>query len=191
MASVNGVSLKAIKTFEGAEGMGFTANIYIDGKKVGFVRDDAWGGSYDYDFSNDDGEKLLTARAKEWYDRYPEDDFMFVMKLTAEEYRKKKDAGEIPVESWEEQLEYNDCFLSKIIDLVQAEKAYKGAVKKGFKGYVVFTHPHISGPIPLEKGYFIYAREQADELLTDIRKAHLAYNMDYCFMDPKDFVMTL
>ena len=42
--SLSDFQLKAVKTFQGMEGQGFTANLYVCGKKAAFVRDDAHGG---------------------------------------------------------------------------------------------------------------------------------------------------
>ena len=189
MVSINGISLKSVRTFEGAEGTGFSANIFIDGKKIGSVLDDAWGGSYVYNYDSKEGEDLLYSRLKEWYDKHPEDDFKFVSKLTAEEYRQKKDNGEIPKETWEEQVEYSDIFFSRLIDIIEYKKCYKKAVKKGFRGYAVYTYPYISGPKLFDKAYFIANKDQADVTLAEIQKEHVAFDMEYCFMDEKEFVM--
>src|SRR6185295_17062882 len=43
------LSVKNVKTFRGQEGIGFTADLYLDGKKIAFVRDNAQGGGYDYE----------------------------------------------------------------------------------------------------------------------------------------------
>ena len=45
MASVNGISLKGLKTFKDHEGADiFQGNLYIKGKKIGFWSQDAWCG---------------------------------------------------------------------------------------------------------------------------------------------------
>lgn len=43
MASINGVSLKKITSFEGTEGYAEQGDIYLNGKKVGFFSEDANG----------------------------------------------------------------------------------------------------------------------------------------------------
>lgn len=45
MASINGVALKAVKSFVAMEGIGFTSNVYIDNKKVGAAGDGGYGGN--------------------------------------------------------------------------------------------------------------------------------------------------
>ena len=47
---LNKYTVKTVKTFIGQEGHGFNANLYRNNKKVAFVRDDASGGSYAYDW---------------------------------------------------------------------------------------------------------------------------------------------
>lgn len=42
------ITLKNIKTFRGHDGIGLNADIYVDGKKVCHVHDDARGGCFDY-----------------------------------------------------------------------------------------------------------------------------------------------
>lgn len=47
------LAVKNVKSFEGNEGIGFSATLYIDGKRAGYVKDDAWGGSYDYGLAHE------------------------------------------------------------------------------------------------------------------------------------------
>lgn len=57
-------SLKAVKTFEGNEGIGFSATLYEGNKKVATVLDDAWGGSLQFRFIDPEAEKRLDDVAK-------------------------------------------------------------------------------------------------------------------------------
>lgn len=51
MASLNGVSIKNLKLYRGHEGEPlYQGNVYLDGKKVGFWSQDAWGGPDELDF---------------------------------------------------------------------------------------------------------------------------------------------
>jgi hypothetical protein len=54
------LTLKNIKTFNGNEGPGFSATLYIDGRKAGDVVDDANGGEYRYHVSREDHAALLS-----------------------------------------------------------------------------------------------------------------------------------
>lgn len=42
MAKIYGIELKNIKNFVGHEGLAFQANVYLNGKKVGFYSQDGW-----------------------------------------------------------------------------------------------------------------------------------------------------
>jgi len=44
------ITVNAVKTFIGREGHGYNCNVFVDGKKVAFARDDASGGMADYDY---------------------------------------------------------------------------------------------------------------------------------------------
>lgn len=43
-------TVKNIKEFRGMEGVGFNADLYMDGKKIAFVIDDANGGPYNFEW---------------------------------------------------------------------------------------------------------------------------------------------
>jgi len=60
------VELKSIKYMEGREGLSFNANLYVDKKKIGSVRDDGNGGEVDIwiDPSKHEQEKKLREWAK-------------------------------------------------------------------------------------------------------------------------------
>ena len=44
------ITVNAVKTFIGREGEGYNCNVFVDGVKVAFARDDAGGGMTDYDY---------------------------------------------------------------------------------------------------------------------------------------------
>jgi len=44
MANINGIEIKAIKTFLGTEGYARQGNVYLDKKKIGFFSEDGNGG---------------------------------------------------------------------------------------------------------------------------------------------------
>ncbi len=54
-------TVKNVKTFRGNEGTGFDATLYVDGKRVGYVVDSAYGGSYEFH---------ITPEAKKALDEY-------------------------------------------------------------------------------------------------------------------------
>lgn len=109
MASVYGVELKNIKTWEGEEGMGLQANVYIDRKLVGQVTDDAWGGSFRYDFDTSEFDKR------------------------AEKYRvniwSKKPENATYLKLYKNGSDFEDQFIDEIFNLREAERAWKKAQK--------------------------------------------------------------
>lgn len=51
--------IKKLKSFTGREGYGFNADLYMDGKKVAFVIDEASGGCYHWNYENREIEKTF------------------------------------------------------------------------------------------------------------------------------------
>ena len=93
MAKINGVQLKALKTFRGHEGEQVAqASVYIDGKKAGFWPQDSWGGPDNYS----DCLATIEERAKEFGNGCPSsygepDIFMWhLLMLTLDEKEFKK-----------------------------------------------------------------------------------------------------
>lgn len=192
MASTKGVSLKAIKTFEGCEGTGFSANMYVDGKKIGSVTDSAYGGQMDFFFDSKEGEKLFETRVKAYVDDYPEEDWMYLRTLNAGQYRKEKDAGALPMKKID--FEVEGTFISRLFQLSMYEKSYKKAKKQGYNSIAVFTYPMIKGPIGATKVCYIknITKEgcllMAKGILNDLRREKgVAYDLEHLFFEPNDF----
>lgn len=51
-------AVKNLKTFNGHDGFGFEVSLYRDGKRLGTVTDDGWGGGYNYGMPREDVEAL-------------------------------------------------------------------------------------------------------------------------------------
>lgn len=103
MASLNGVTIRNLKLYRGHEGEGlWQGSVYYNGKKLGFWSQDAHGGCDNFDFDS----KLL----------------------------------EVPTLAWKSGLkgtkhyEYLnvDCFMGVVSALMELEKEYKKAEKKGY-----------------------------------------------------------
>lgn len=58
------VQLKKLQMFEGHDGYGFNADVWINGVKCLHARDDAWGGEYDYYDYKDYNDKSNPNNAK-------------------------------------------------------------------------------------------------------------------------------
>ena len=111
MAKINGVELKAIKTFKDHEGCSIAqGNVYIDGKKAGFWSQDSWGGSDSYDLAKKDME-ILASRAKDFGEAFPNDKFGI-----------HSDP---------------DILMYTILELNQKEKVYKKYSKQGYSAVIM------------------------------------------------------
>jgi hypothetical protein len=105
MAEIFGVTIKNRKEFRGHEGEPCTqGNIYQNGKKIGYYSDSFMMGPVEYDFL-EGGEKLFDEVVKKYFKKYPEE----------------KDYYEIA-----------DIFLYHLNNLIDLEKIFKAAIKKGY-----------------------------------------------------------
>ena len=110
MASINGISLKAMKSFEGMEGTAWQGNVYVGTKKVAFWSQDGNGGPDWFDMMNGFSKKKLVE----------------VMRP----YVTQEDA-ELGI--------IDESFMYKLAWLVQTEKEFKKALKKGYKAMMEVT----------------------------------------------------
>ncbi len=118
MASINGITLKSIKTFKDHEGCTIAqGNVYYKGKKLGFWSQDSWGGGDQYDFD----EKILK-----------------------DEVEKYRNSGY--VEAKYKDITNLDCLLYDLLGMIGTEKSYKKGLKKGYTTYVEATDGyHVRG----------------------------------------------
>ena len=148
MASINGITVKALKTFRGHEGEPCCqGNLYIGAKKIGFWSQDSWGGCDNFMLDEPYSERKLDAKVKE---------------LNADKTEKltRYDGTEAILEY---SLEY---LMSDLIALIQDEKIYKAAVKDGFKGVLLVSD-----------GYHMFGwqlNENATKVSTDVLLKHYA-----------------
>lgn len=110
MASINGISLKAIKSFEGMEGTAWQGNVYVGTKKVAFWLQDGNGGTDRFDMMNDFSKKKLVESMKPYVDQ-----------------------KSIKLKIIDESFMYNLLWLN------QTEKEFKKALKKGYKAMLEVT----------------------------------------------------
>lgn len=110
MANIRGISIKAVKHFIGTEGPAYQGNIYIGSKKVAFWSQDGNGGPDWFDMMNGFSKKKLVE----------------VMRP----YVTQEDA-ELGI--------IDESFMCKLVWLVQAEKKFKKALKKGYKAMMEVT----------------------------------------------------
>lgn len=128
MASLNGVSLKKLQKMRGREGIAFSADIYIDGKKAGFVEDDGNGGSlciHGYEGGDREFDKVLDERAKAYFAKHPT-----VMSV-------RHDGG------------HDEDLINELFHLVETETYFKKMAKKGYAAVVEVSYrtPEISDTV--------------------------------------------
>ena len=115
MASLNGVEIKSLKTFRGHEGEPLAqGNVYIDGKKMGYWSQDAWGGSDNYwsDIATNLTDKIKE-RAVQFKRGVPETDKYYAI------------------------YDDPDMFINALLRITEEEKTWKKLNKQGFP-YVLF-----------------------------------------------------
>ncbi len=148
MASIKGIKLTGIQSHAGMEGMTLFAKVNMDGKVVGFVRDDAYGGPWDIGLPEDVQEEIRR-RYREFITETRKVDEMELFHITAEEFAKRKADGTLPVQA-DDNLEF---FFSELAELCDAEKRFKAAVKKGYRATVEVKFFILNGPTPLGYAY--------------------------------------
>lgn len=112
MAKINGVELKAIKSFLDHEGMQIhQGNVYIDGKKAGFFTNDSWGGPNTYNFD----QSIFSDKIKDF------------QKGFTDEYKYK------------EFYDDPDIFIETLLEFNARQKEYKKAVKKGYSNMILVS----------------------------------------------------
>ena len=148
MASIRGIKLTAMQSHMGLEGYTLFAKVNMDGKVVGYVRDDAYGGPMDIEIPADI-QKELQKRYREYIRDTKKLDQIKLYDMSKEEYIKRRDAGTLPLQE-DADLEY---LFSELADLAQTEKKFKSAVKKGFKSYVTVQFHCLAGPTPADYAY--------------------------------------
>ena len=95
MASIYGIQLKKVKKTYGIEGVGFQADLYMDGKKVGYAADYADGSMLNVHVEN----AVLVARVRQYYAENPKEDFLTTYSniKCAKDYIALKNEGKLPV----------------------------------------------------------------------------------------------
>lgn len=124
--TINGVTIKNIKTFVGHEGYCSQGNVYIDGKKAGFWSQDSWGGCDDYEMDNKMYEEIKKRARKFAEGCVNHSPLMYDWEKEMMEMSDYVDFMSSP-----------DIFMGKILSLKEDEKLYKRWKKEG-KPFVCF-----------------------------------------------------
>lgn len=111
MATINGVEVKALKSFVGREGECLQGTVYLNGKKLGFWSQDSWGGPDQFDFD----VKLLDEACQKYEAGFPDT------------YQLKDIIGD------------PECFINEVAILKDIETSCSKMFKKGAKVIVYMT----------------------------------------------------
>lgn len=128
------VTLKNLRTCEASDGVAFSANIYLDGRKAGVVMQAGHGGPNDYSFNK------------------PEDEAAF--EGIAAAYGKEHDI----------EFEAADLLVEDIINAIDDEKFRRSSAKKGFLAFRVRAEPQKLGDDDKDPYYAIDIRLAARDL---------------------------
>ena len=121
---LDGFTLKSVKKFKGHEGETcYQGNIYLNNKKVGYFSSDYNMGPMDVRFDDKETEKLFAETGKKFLEKYPKG-YLY---------------SHIGYEKLMQEYWNDESFISELLDIIEAEKMYKKAVKNGYKFlYVTF-----------------------------------------------------
>ena len=121
MASINGITVKAVKMFRGHEGEPcYQGNVYVGGKKIGFWSNDSWGGCDNFMFDKPYSERKLAKKVSELH---PE----------CIKTHTRPDGSTYTMEYSLENL------FADLLVLQEDEKDFKKAIKDGFSGIMIET----------------------------------------------------
>lgn len=162
MASIKGIKLTGIQSHMGMEGYTFYANVTMDGKKVGYVCDDAYGGPWDIGLPEDIRDEVKR-RYLEFIKETGKVDEMAMFDITEEEFVKRRENGTLPLQN-DPNLEF---FFSELAELADTEKRFKSAVKKGYKALVSVKFYPVNG---VYRDGYAYMTGGSPKVYADIRK---------------------
>ena len=191
MAKIKGIELKGIKTFQGMEGVGFNANIYLDGKKVGFVMDSAYGGDYNYEYDTPEAKNEIDKRIKEYYTENPIIDEIKLYYMERSEVQVLFDKGGIdafPKESSENMFMMQDIFFDALVNLAENEKTYKRKVKAGYTILLWAERIRTKGPVPRDATWYM-ATEDDVQKITNQENEKYPFNIFHIYRSIEDFII--
>lgn len=161
MATIKGFQLKNVKQIIGREGYGCSASMYLNGKKIGTYIDYGDGGCEEVNYTSKEAEqemtKIIIAYAKEHPNHYIIDIYNNRPQQYKEESERfKKNHPYIPDEDITIQTMASNSIVyivEDILTMLDYEKAFKQAIKKGYGSIGVKGNKIYSIPVeyPIEK----------------------------------------
>lgn len=189
MASIKGIKLTCIQSHPGMEGMTLFAKVNMDGKVVGFVRDDAYGGPWDIELSKEVREEILR-RYREHIVEHRIVDECKTMDMTEDEVAAGLAAGTLPLlDTDDKYIDPLEMFFSEVAELADYEKTYKKQVKNGYKGIAVVDYLRHRGPVPVSGVYGVKSanRLAVGQHLDDLASRKSKAFRVRVFLAPEDF----
>ncbi len=170
MASIKGITLKKVKTFTGREGEGATADIYMDGKKIGSYADYADGGFYPDIRIDEVYQDDFDARVRQYYTEYTplfkdRDGIVHTVRVI-EEKESWEDYYERVSNIWERHAADSSSFFEALLQLIDYEKAFKKYAKQGYKHLVVTNDTVVNNLI--EVSPIVFASRSDGQALQEI-----------------------
>jgi hypothetical protein len=156
MASIKGISLKNYKECNGEDGVAYSADIYYLGKKIGEVENSGWGGCNDYHFYDDpQGDLKLKRAMHDYYEdpRYLPIDEIETYDMPMADFVKAKAAGTLPLMKDADVGKDPDLFIEQLLDLMDLEKSYKHALKRGYKAVYHIGYTSADHQMPPSKAW--------------------------------------
>ena len=189
MANINGIEIKAVKTFLGMEGYARQGNVYMDNKKIGFYSEDGDGGCSWIDFAcNKEIKTLFYDKVRSHFRKNPVPDHIIIYNMTLEEYAQNE--NNLPVMKYEQESKETvmEYFMEELLDLRELEQDYKKAVKKGYSAIVAVNYTSLSGnPLPLNEVYFTNGTQGSiDKVKSVAKKKSIAVTVK-AYISPVDF----
>ncbi len=172
MAEIKGIKLTGIQTHAGVENNTLFANVYMDGKKVGTISDDGWGGGMDLKLPGEVLEEIKRRHAAYIREKKIED-YLATYRLTEEQYLEASAKGNIPLMGADPEE-----FFYTLAGLHELEKSFKRAVKSGWKELVIVEFVPLAGPQPLDQEFKTKGGEKAIEMIrAQVEKQSKAYRL--------------
>ena len=155
MAEIKGIKLTGIQSHAGHDGNTLFANVVMDGKKIGTVCDDGWGGGREISIP-DDVLKEIKRRHETYIREQKIEDYIATYKMTPEQYLDASGKGAVPLMEADPEL-----FIDELAELTELEKTFKKALKKGWKEVVTVEFVRLAGPQPRDLQFDSDGSEEA------------------------------
>lgn len=123
MATINGITVKALKTFKGCEGTACQGNLYLNNKKIGFWTQDG-NGAPDSIYLDSAYSELKLENALKKAQNKENDGFMFM-----------------------------ELFMQDVVTICESEKAYKKNAKNGYPVVIEVTDGYHVSYLGCNKAY--------------------------------------